>query len=615
MRRIGVALAIALLALLGNTWTPPRPAVAASDIVVTLAADGGATACPGATCTLRKAIETANADLGTGPLTIGFDSAAFPPDAPATISIGSSPLPPLRRSQLAVDASGADVRLLGTSQNLSALSDGLMVAASDVTVRGIAMEHFNGACIRIAGSGATVGGDSSATQGNRLGNCGVGIDVQAPGATIGGNLIGFAGDGSAAPLETGIQVAAANTRIGDDGQGPGYGNVIGNAQVGIRVGTGGGAAFAGTRIAHNSVGRDQAAAPAPVTRGIELRQPSTGTLVSGAAIAYATTGISVAADVGGVSVTGNRFVQNTFQVLTGLAVDLNADGIANPNDEGDADGGANGLLNHPTFARAVQSRISGSVGSTCGGCSVQIFLADHRAGSPNDYGSVPVAGGTVVADSDGVFALDTPAVTPGQWITALATDAQGNTSEFGPSTRVGGGVAQCGNVSLVQGWNHLGFFGAETALGDIFPSDGAELGAVTAIYHLRAGTDEFEHWFAGDSGDRTLTALEPAGAYWFFAQQPLTLSAGFTLSVPLPVTLTPGWNDVVYIGAAADVRDALASVAGQYSNVFRWLADGEWATYGALDTPPWAREFTDLETCATYELFVTAPGVLTPLQP
>jgi hypothetical protein len=92
------------------------------------------------------------------------------------------------------------------------------------------------------------------------------------------------------------------------------------------------AAFAGTRIAHNSIGRDQAAAPAPVTRGIELRQPSTGTLVSGAAIAYATTGISVAADVGGVSVTGNRFVQNTFQVLTGLAIDLNADWIANPND-------------------------------------------------------------------------------------------------------------------------------------------------------------------------------------------------------------------------------------------------------------------------------------------
>jgi len=152
-------------------------------------------------------------------------------------------------------------------------------------------------------------------------------------------------------------------------------------------------------------------------------------------------------------------------------------------------------------------------------------------------------------------------------------------------------------------------------LGTSFPPGGAGAGAVTAIYHLQDGTDDFTHWFAGNSGDRTLSVLEPGEAYWFYATQAVTLSAGFTLSVPLPAVLVPGWNDVVYIGAAADVKDALAGIEGKYESLFRWMPGGPWLTYGSAETPAWAREFTSIETCATYELFVTEPGTLTPLQP
>ncbi|HXU23796.1 MAG TPA: hypothetical protein VN697_07185, partial [Tepidiformaceae bacterium] len=79
-----------------------------------------------------------------------------------------------------------------------------------------------------------------------------------------------------------------------------------------------------------------------------------------------------------------------------------------------------------------------------------------------------------------------------------------------------------------------------------------------------------------------------------------------------------GWNDIVYIGAEGDVRDALATVAGDYNGVFRWTNDGpdaHWDTYGDASTPSWARGFTDLQTCTAYDIYATADGTIVPLQP
>jgi hypothetical protein len=225
-----------------------------------------------------------------------------------------------------------------------------------------------------------------------------------------------------------------------------------------------------------------------------------------------------------------------------------------------------------------------------------------------------VAGGTTTADSAGNFALDGPAVTPGQWVTALVTDAAGNTSEFGPSARVGTGLAQCGNITLEPGWNHAGFFGPDPlTLASVFPQDGG----VSAIYHLVDGTSDFEHWFA-NGGPRTLTTLQPGEAYWFFADHEVTLTAGFSLSVSLPVALVPGWNDFVYIGAADDVPDAFASIAGSYSDLSQWASGpggAGWLAYGGPAIPAWARDFNAVQACGTYELYVDAPGTLEPLQP
>lgn len=584
-------------------------------LVTSAAANGGA--CPdAANCTLRAAINQANADASADPVVISFSPATFPPAAPATISITSALLPPVTRANVAIDASNAGVRILWNGQDVSSTPDGLVLTGDGDALHGLEVAGFRGACIAVRGEHATVGGDSTPGLANRVGSCGTGISVAASNATVAGNRIGFTADNQPSPVTTGILVAAGNATIGGPTQASG--NTIGNTTVAIRVGATGAAAFSGVTVAGNTIGRDPTGQPSPVATGIDLRQPSSGATVASNSIAYATTGISVAADLGGISVTGNRFQKNQFSSLGGLAVDLNADGITNPNHTGQS-AGANHLRNHPAFTRAVQSRIGGSVGEDCGGCEVQLYLADHRPGSPNDYGRILVAGGVTNADAGGNFAFDNPAVTPGQWVTALVTDAQGNTSEFGPSTRVGAGVAQCGNLQLEPGWNHGGYFGPEPiVLGTAFPADGPSAGKVSAIYHYDPVSGQYAHWIAGTGNARTLQTLEPGEAYWFLADGAATLGTGFSLSVPLPVSLKPGWNEVVYIGATADVRDALDSIAGKYQDVYRWDAAGDspgWQVFGDGTQPAWASDFNELQACSAYEILVTEAASLTPLQP
>jgi len=598
-------------------------AVAPVTIMVTTAEDNSTGTCPDAhLCTLRAAIAAANDDVTGAPITIAFSPASFPAATPATITITTAALPTINRDGVTIDASPVGVRVSAYGQSLSGTSNGLVLAGAGDTVRGLSIDGFPASCVLVQGANATVGGDAAGREGNRLGACSSGVAVTAAAAVVSGNAIGFApGDNTASTVQTGILVTAgaAGAVIGDPGTcGTACANVIGNAPTAIRIGTGAGVAFTGVTISRNTIGHDPAGAPAPVGIGVNLQQPSSGTTVQFNGIYSANTGILVQPDVDGVSVAGNRFQQNTFGTVTGLAIDLNGDGATNPNGSS-GHGGANGLLDHPVFTRAIQSLITGTVNANCSGCAIQLYVANHSPGSPNDYGTIPVPGGTTQAGTGGQFSFATPAVSQGQWVTALVTDAAGNTSEFGPSTRVGTGVAQCGNITLTAGWNHVGFFGANpVTLDSIFPDIGPGAGNVSAIYHLEDGAGTFSAWFAENAPGRTLSSLEPGDAYWFFATGPVTLNTGFSLSVPVPVPVKAGWNDVVYIGAGGDVRDALSSVAGGYKGVFLWTNDGpdaHWGAYGDASTPTWARGFSALQTCGAYEVYATADGTIVPLQP
>src|SRR5690606_11106252 len=123
-----------------------------------------------------------------------------------------------------------------------------------------------------------------------------------------------------------------------------------------------------------------------------------------------------------------------------------------------------------------------------------------------------------------------------------------NTSEFGPSARVGTGILQCGNVTLRPGWNSAGYFGSVVNLSDVFPPASAPPGPVVSIHRLNDGTRDYRSWFRGASELSTLTSLAPGEAYWYWAETGTTVPGSFTLGVPVPIELSEGWNHFVYIG-------------------------------------------------------------------
>jgi len=465
----------------------------------------------------------------------------------------------------------------------------------------MAIHNFSGRCLALMGPSSHAGGSTADGKANEIGGCATGIALGGANSTAEGNRIGFdPGTSEAAHVETGILVTASTVAIGGSDAAT-QGNLIGNAGSAFKIGTGSGPAFGSVQIARNTIGRTPGGSAAPVMIGIDLHQPSSGTRVEENTITNATTGISVAAKTNSVSVAGGTFVNNRFDSIAGMAIDLNADGIRNSN--------------LPAITRATQARISGTAG-TCSGCQVALYLAAHGPGGATDYGANPIAGGSMPTDAGGAFQFDNLGIPPGQWVIALVTATDGSTGEFGSSARVGTGIVQCANQPLQPGWNHAGYFGSGVAsLGSTYPPGANQ---VSAIYHLTDGSTSFSSWFASSSEGRTLYSLTPGEAYWFHATAPVSTGGGFTLTVPVPVELKAGWNDFTYIGATADVRDALASIASNYASVYRFVNDGtlaRWQAWGDPATPDFVRAFTTIESCGVYEVFVSSDALLIPLQP
>ncbi len=599
---------------LGAESLAPTSVAAAGAITVTSTGDiGGASLCPHETdCTLRAAIETANADGSGGTFTITFDPAVFKTETPATILVGLSPLPALSRDGTIVDASGAGVRIRHADPSLSGSANGIHVAGADVSILGLDISGFPASCILIEGARATIGGDRSLGRGNRLSDCATGIAVYGPSATVLGNVLVRLNPQSPQAFGMGIEVAASLATIGPTLPNPVLANYVGDAGVGVVVIGSALNPVAGVAIGHNVIGRTAAGSLAPVGVGVALRAWSSGTLVRENVVANADAGITVAAVDSGPPVTRNRLSGNSFLAIEGMAIDLGADGARDPNDEGDEDTGPNNRLNHPVVTRATQSRIEGTA---CAGCEVQLYAAFHVPGGAEDYGSTPLPGGVTVAGAGGSFAVDSPPVSPGEWVTAIAIDPAGNTSEFGPSSRVGAGAVQCGNLELRTGWNHVGYFGPQTViLGDTFSADPGD--RVTAIYRAIDGTMNYERWFKDTAVGRTLSVVQPGESYWMFATGPVTLAGGFSVSFPIPVELAAGWNDFVYVGATAHVADALSGLSGAYRDLYAYDTEGaRFLRYGDTTVPEWAQEFGLLAACSTYQVFMLAPATLVPLQP
>jgi hypothetical protein len=348
-----------------------------------------------------------------------------------------------------------------------------------------------GADINLGAASNVIGG-LNPNEGNVLsGNAAAGAEISHPTGTslnrILGNRIGTDLTGNSAPSythnsEQGIHVedTASSNEI--------RGNVIGaNLFGGISVdGT-------GTRlnvIADNLIGIGRTGTPmGNKLFGVHVRLHARDMTIMNNTIAFNDVGVDLeAADNDGVKITQNSIYGNV-----GLGIDLEPLGAVNPNDPGDADTGANEGLNFPVITGATPTSVSGTA---CAGCTVEVFRADSPAGQ-NGEGQTYLASATAAAN--GTFSVTVTGLAAGDVVTSTATDAAGNTSEFGVNVAVTGGpppppppasAADAFGRLVTDGWGSADTGGAWT------------LGTAAADYDVNGSAGTIVVPVAGASGQR-----------------------------------------------------------------------------------------------------------------
>lgn len=353
--------------------------------------------------------------------------------------------------RFAVAGSGAKglVVVGGRDTAIELVADGCWVEGCRVGLGldGLPQPNSRGIVISGTATGCRVGGNAPAARNVIAGNNGNSVELRSSvgGNQVVGNFIGLTPDGAARPEDSPIFSGSFVGVLVQDSPGndvglPGAGNTIAAHQsTGVVVQ---GAASTGNRIRGNRVGTDVSGALDLGNGADGISVQASNNRVGGAGpgegnrVAFNTqNGVSVFGfpPPTGVSVRGNAIRDND-----GLAIDLGLDGVGS-NDPADADSGPNNQQNFPLLSDATATPttvlVEGSIQSSPNQ-SFQIDLYANVAcdasgsGEGGQYlGSVPVTTG---ADGIGVFDATFAVAIDGRFLTATATDANGNTSEMGP---------------------------------------------------------------------------------------------------------------------------------------------------------------------------------------
>jgi CSLREA domain-containing protein len=389
------------------------------------------TSTPEEQCTLRAAIQDANANGTTVPDFIAFNipGSGVKTISPATllplvkqpVTIDGYTQPGARKNTLAV-GDNADLRIRLDKGSGSAGS-GLWIDTNDSVVRGLSITGFS------SGVGLIVDGDNNTVEGNFLGT--------DPSGTLAGvgNYTGVIMSGQ-----------SSNNLVG--GTSPEARNVIsGNSREGVRINTD--PFEEGNRVQGNYIGTTRSgtgdlgntSAGVTVNSFADSENLIGDTTRAGAnTIAFNGTGVEVGDGFvpTGISILGNSIFSNDA-----LGIDLNGDGIT-PNDSpSDADTGPNNLQNFPVITSAKTGRrattIKGTLDSTQNGTFTIQFFKNPKS---NGNEGKEFIGETSVTDTDGDGIISftfKPAnkVKAGMFVTATATDqATSDTSEFSLAKRV-----------------------------------------------------------------------------------------------------------------------------------------------------------------------------------
>ncbi|HEX5176698.1 MAG TPA: hypothetical protein VFV83_06710, partial [Chthoniobacteraceae bacterium] len=301
----------------------------------------------------------------------------------------------------------------------------------------------DGANNRIGGTAAGAGNVISGNTGNY--NVQV-VGPAASGNVIQGNFVGTNATGTAAlagPSADGIQLIAPNNMIG--GTIAGARNIIsGNSGTGVRTFDFGAATGSGNVVIGNSIGLDvtvSVAVPNALV-GIELSSTGPNTIGGGAPGEGNTIAFNGAGGVRVTSGAGQSIRGNSIFANSGLGIDIGGDGPT-ANDLGDADAGPNNLQNFPVLTSATKNAAVTAIAGTLNSIANATFTIDlyaNASADPSGFGEGQTFLGSTTATTNASgnvsFNFNPANVAPGTAITAVATSAAGNSSEFAQSIPV-----------------------------------------------------------------------------------------------------------------------------------------------------------------------------------
>lgn len=302
-------------------------------------------------------------------------------------------------------------------------SDGFTISSANNVVSGFVINRFADQGLILTGAGAT-------------------------GNLVTGNYIGLNASGTAASTNGsyGIQIlgGASNNTIG--GATASARNVIsGNGSSGIRIRD---AASTGNVILGNFIGLNAAGTGAVgnSAEGVLVNSSATTNTIGGTGVGDGNRiwyNVGDGVYVGSAASDRISILGNSISSNTGLGIDLTPNGVTTNNGT-KANNLANDGMDYPVFTSASVNgallTVAGYIGSaagqsTFGGARVEIFKSDN---DPTGYGEGPVYLGFLTANASGNFSgsVSLGGVVGGDRITGTATDALGNTSEFGANVVV-----------------------------------------------------------------------------------------------------------------------------------------------------------------------------------
>lgn len=431
--------------------------------------------CNGAHCSLREAINAANAHAGLD--AINFEIGGCP-----CIIYPLNVLPPItdgvvingytEDGSVPADLDNPAVLMVTLRGSLAPnLTGGLRITGGNTTVKGLVINDFdtygiwlsegdgnniNGNFIGTFASGLTassngrgilishgshsntIGGNLPAAQNMISGNSQVGIELSNEGGgadhnVIVSNIIGLNKVGDPLGNGIGILVRTKKNLIGSDSALILTSNSIGgNSGAGIELD---GPAAKGNVLGLNLFGSFQSAA-GNGTYGVLIHNGASKNKIGKSKDVFnfiANNGVD------GIAVIGDNSKRNSIRANKsfgngGLGIDLGDDGVT-PNDALDADVGPNNRQNFPVLAKAVAQthRVKGKlVGRPLQTFKIDLFQPFLCA--PLGYGEGFYVDTVVVnTNKNGIAKFDVwlqDGFDPQYGMTATATDAKGNTSEY-----------------------------------------------------------------------------------------------------------------------------------------------------------------------------------------